>query len=44
MISDYIPDYLMPVVIVVIPLMIVGFYMKFSADRDGRRERRNRQP
>jgi len=35
-----IPDYLVPVVIVVTLLMVVGFYMKFSADRDERRNRR----
>jgi len=35
------PLSLVPVVIVVTLLAIVGFYMKFSADRD---ERRNRRP
>lgn len=35
-----IPVYLVPVVIVVSLLLVVGFYMKFSADRDERRGRR----
>ena len=35
------PQSLIPFVIIMIPVAIVGLYMKFSADRD---ERRNGRP